>query len=150
MIEIEKIKEENIEYLDEVLTLKVQAEDYLKAFKWCKKIKNGWLVKEWGYILCIFYFEIEPAVDSVADSFVWIIVGDLPPAYIDIESASNAYEALTSYLSLMQDWVDNVNQGKSVEECFPIKVEPTDEYAEMLGARMNILKEDYLPQLIDL
>ncbi len=149
MIEIKNIDKLEIEneIKNEILNLSVEAQNYLKLFKWCRKIINGWLVKEWGYMLCVFYYEIEPLPESKADNFVWLIVGDLPPAYIDIQSATNEFEALNSYVFLMEDWINHVNKGKSVKDCFPINVKPTKKYATMLSNRINIIKEDMLPEL---
>jgi hypothetical protein len=149
LIELDKIKrsEVELEFEEEVFELIKEAEDFLSSFKWCKNIIKGWLAKDWGYILCIFYFNIEPTPGSKADNHVWFIVGDLPPAYIDIQSASTAYEALNAYTFLMEDWVINVRQGKSVEACYPIEVAPSLEYADMLSSRMNLIKQDFLPQI---
>jgi len=98
-------------------------------------------------MLCIFYFEIDPITESNADNFVWIIVGDIPPAYIDIESAHNELEALELYVYLMEEWIENVKREKSVEDCFPINVEPSKKYANMLYNRIKILKSDFIVEL---
>ena len=146
-MKIDKILETNIERKDEVIALAKEAEQYLSSFKWCKKIIEGYVAKEWGYILGIFYFKIEPTLGSGADNSVWLIVGDIPPAYIDIRSATNEYEALNSYVFLMEDWINHVKDGKSVDECYPINVEPSEEYADMLSSRIEIIKEDFLTEL---
>lgn len=109
------------------------------------KIKDGWLAENFGYILNIYYFKILPDNKSCFDEYVWIIVGDISPAYIDIVSAKNTYEALDTYISIMQDWVDNVACGKSVEDCYPINVPPKKEYAKMLDSRLKSLKMDFIP-----
>jgi len=149
MIKIDEIKKTLNDYVnvDEVLTLSIEAKKYLNSLKWCNKILNGWLVKDWGYMLCIFYFEIDPITESDADNFVWIIVGDTPPAYIDIESAHNELEALELYVYLMEEWIENAKRGKSVEDCFPINVEPSKKYANMLYNRIKILKSDFIAEL---
>ena len=148
MIEISKIKKykDKIDYLDEVLSLSIEAHNYLLSFNWCNQILNGWLVKEWGYIVCIFYFEIEPHENSGADNFVWVIVGDIPPAYIDIQSAKNACEVLGIYVQLMEEWIFKVKCGESVSDCFPINIEPTIQHADMLYNRVKIIKEDLIPE----
>ncbi len=149
MIEINKIKErsDTIEYADEVFSLSVEAQNYLASFAWCDAILNGWLVKDWGYMLCIFYFEINPTYGSEADNFVWVVVGDIPPAYVDIKSANTELEVLKVYVDLMEAWIDKVRDGKSVKECFPIHVEPTLKYADMLSSRVKIIKSDFIPEL---
>lgn len=149
MIEIDRMQEHKneIEYIDEVLTLSEEAQKYLRSFNWCNKILNGWLAESWGYMLCLFYFEIEPDTESEADDHVWIIVGDLPPAYIDIESAHNEWEAVDVYVYLMKDWIDHAKNGKSVKDCFPVNVEPSEKYANMLLSRIEIIESDFLPEL---
>ena len=150
MIKLDEIKESINTYADEVLTLSVEARNYLNSFKWCGKILNGWLVKDWGYMLCLFYFEIDPIPESGADNFIWIIVGDVPPAYIDIVSAKNELEALEVYVDLMEEWIDNAKRGKSVKDCFPINVEPSKKYANMLFNRIKIIKNDFIPEFINI
>lgn len=149
MIEINSINEnsDTIKYVEEVISLSREAQRYLISFTWCDKILNGWLVKDWGYMLCVFYFEIKPTNGSGADNYVWIVVGDIPPAYIDIESANNELEALEIYIDLMEEWIDHVKQGKSVKNCFPINVEPTIKYADMLLNRIKIIKSDFITEL---
>jgi hypothetical protein len=149
MIKINEIKDhkKEVKYLDEVSSLSIEAQRYLMSFQWCKKIINGWLAKDWGYMLCIFYFEIEPAKNSEADNFVWIVVGDIPSAYIDIESAKDELEVLKVYTFLMNEWIRNVKQGKSVEDCFPIGVSPTIKHADMLSRRIAIIESDFITQL---
>ena len=145
MICVRDIKKSNIEFKNEVFEQSEKARKYLLSFNWCKKILNGWLVDEFAYMLCIFCFKIEPTELSNADDKLWIIDGDLPSAYLDMESYTNAYDALRFYCLLMEEWIDHVNKGESVDECYPIYVPPTKEYANMLQTRINIVKEDFLP-----
>jgi len=149
MIPINNILNSNIEFKSEVLDLANEAREYLSSFKWCKEITNGWLAAEFGYMLCVFYFEIVPSEGSKADNFVWIIVGDIPPAYIDVVSAPNVKDAIISYCEIMEDWIDVVNKGNSVEECFPISVDPTKEHADMLKTRITLIKNELLPNLLE-
>ena len=144
MINIADIKTSKLEYKEEVETLLIEAENYLSGFDWCIKIIDGWLAASFGYILNIFYFRIHPDYRSCQDEFVWIIVGDIPSAYIDVVSAPTAFDALKSYINVMQDWVDNVFNGNSVKYCYPVNVPPTKKYADMLAIRLKLLKEDYL------
>ena len=67
MIEIKRLKEARIEYLDEVLKLSKEAEEYIESFQWCKKVVKGWLSKDWGYMVCLFYFEIIPDAQKHAE-----------------------------------------------------------------------------------
>ena len=145
MIQIDELGTSDVEYKEEVILESQRAIKYLSSFKWCNKILNGWLAEGFGYILCIFYFEIEPAKDSNADDKVWVIVGDIPSAYLDTIEYKTANDALCVYCCLMEEWIEQVKAGKSIEECYPVNVPPTNEYAEMLSSRVNLLKRDFLP-----
>lgn len=136
-----------VEYVEEVKALAKEAYNYLLSFPWCLSINKGWLVYSCGYVIGFFYFEIVPDIAKGADSHVWIIVGDLPPAYIDILSAPSPRSALDLYIRLMEEWASKVNNGEDTSDCYPINVPATKEYADMLTTRMNLLKEDYLPLL---
>jgi hypothetical protein len=143
MIKIENLPDTPIPELEEVLKLSVEATEYLNSFKWCEKINKGYLCKEWGYRLCVFYFEIE----STAMKSVWIIVGDMPPAYIDIQHASSPSQALERYVVLMDDWIEHVKTGKSVVKCYPVHVEPVEKFADMLLQRTEKIKNYFIPEL---
>ena len=147
MIKIEELETSNLDYKDEIIVESQKAMKYLSSFKWCNNILNGWLADGFGYILCIFYFEIEPAKDSNADDKVWVIVGDIPSAYLDTIEYKTANDALSFYCFLLVEWIEHVNAGKSIEECYPINVPPTIEYAEMLSIRVNLIKSDFLPYI---
>lgn len=125
--------------------LSKEAKGYLLRHEWCKSILSGWLAVGWEELVAVFLFEIEPS-SSMADTYVWVVVGDIPPAYIDVESAHSPKEALESYVLIMQDWVDTVLQGKSVEACYPVEVPATQQYADMLNHRLTVLKDVIIPE----
>ena len=138
---------EQIEYVEEVKELAKEAHSYLLSFPWCLSINKGWLVYSCGYVIGLFCFEIVPDVAKGTDDHVWVIVGDLPPAYIGILSAPSAHSALDLYIKLMEEWASKVNNGEDISDCYPVNVPATKEYADMLTTRMNLLKEDHLPLL---
>jgi len=77
-----------------------------------------------------------------------MVMGDVPPAYIDILSATNIKEVIESYISIMDDWIYNVMEGNSLEESYPVDVPPTKEYAIMLINRLNIIENEILPDFV--
>jgi hypothetical protein len=77
--------------------------------------------------------------------WVWVIVGDLPSAYLSIEDAPNAAIALDVYVVGLEQWVMAVRQGRSVEDLMPMNVPPTPEYADMLDSRIKFLRKEILP-----
>ena len=125
----------------ETINLKDEALNYLCSHEWCEEIEKGWLAESWGYILGVFLFKIKSNIPEV-DDYVWVIVGDIPPAYIDIESASNSKEVIMCYIDIMSDWVNHVKEGKPVDECYPVEVPETKEYALMLESRLSLISEE--------
>ena len=80
------------------------------------------------------------------------VVGDIPPAILPIGAGSNAAMALDVYLGEMQEWVEAVDEGRSVEDLLPVNVPPTKEWADDLRGRLDfidnkILLAEYRDQL---
>src|SRR5436189_3373849 len=94
MINIEQIRQSDVEHKQEVIEQAEEAKRYLNSFSWCKRIISGSLAQSFGYILCIFFFEIEPTKNGGADDKLWIIVGDLPSAYLDTIEYKTPHDAL--------------------------------------------------------
>ena len=129
-----------------VLNLQKEAENYLKSFDWCLKIKKSWYDSEFSSfdVIGVFLFEIEPINENV-DDFIWVIVGDLTTVYLD-KSVTSGMEAIEIYCDLMEDWGDNVKKGQSLESCFPVLSEPTCENADLLKTRIELIKEIFLTE----
>jgi hypothetical protein len=122
------------------------ARQYLSAHRWVLGIEEDYLGAAIPGIVYIFLFKIRPARPDV-DTWIWVIVGDLPPAYITIDVGKTPVEALDGYIGAMEKWVEAVLAGQSVAELIPVNVPPTREYAEMLGSRLEFLDEKILPDL---
>ena len=120
-----------------------EATAYLKSFTWCRDIKKAYLGIGIPPILGVFLFEIVPARKGVDDK-VWVIVGDLPPAYITTEESPNPATALDSYIGAMEDWVEAARAGRSVEGLIPVNVPPTEENTRRLESRLRFLDKEIL------
>ena len=136
----------NIEFYDEIIILHKEAEQYLLNFKWCKKVKGSNLYLNLGRILCIFLFEIENTA-SHEDNFLWIIAGDIPLMYLDIHESKSTVQVLEGYIDLAQDWINNVKDGKSVEDCYPFNANPTIEMAKLLEKRILFMKSTLITNI---
>lgn len=134
-----------IEEIQAILTLQQKAKEYVENFDWCISTKQCWYDKEHGLYdkIGIFLFEIEPASESV-DDFIWIIVGDLPSVYLD-KTVISGQEALEIYCELMEEWSDNVKNGNSLDESYPVPVDPTIENADLLSNRIAFIRRELLP-----
>jgi hypothetical protein len=134
LLQDSQITEDLTEFINE-------ARVYLLSQSWCLEVEDGWLAEEWEGILSVFLFKIKPKKIDVYD-YVWIIVGDIPPAYIDIESAKTSSEALYAYCFIMKDWAEKVIAGKSIKDCFPINVEASEKHANMLLSRIGFIESN--------
>src|SRR5215470_14422705 len=100
------------------------AEQFLSSFDWCKGINKGWFGWGVGGLAAVFLFELSPATPDV-DRFLWVVVGDLPPAYLIVDDSPTPIEALGTYVELMEEWVTAVRAGEPVEDCIPVNSPPT-------------------------
>ena len=122
-----------------------EATAYLKRFHWHRGLKEAYLGIGIAKILGLFLFEIVPASEEVDDK-VWVVVGDLPPAYITTEEAPNPATALDSYIGAMEEWIKAAREARSVEGLIPVNVPPTTENADSLESRLRFLDQEILSQ----
>jgi hypothetical protein len=116
-----------------------EAQKYMLSFRWCKRIRRGWFGWGVGGVCAVFLFEIVPESRKV-DSKLWVIVGDLPPAYLVLDKSPTPMSALKNYVDLMQQWVEAARAGKSVDDCIPVNVAPTKPNATLLKRRLAFLR----------
>ena len=131
---------------DEVSAMLCEAIGYVSSFKWCTQI----LEKRIGFVLpgiaAIFLFEIDSKYDI--DKWIWVVIGDLPSAYISPSFANTPCEALVSYVAEMRAWVEAVRNKKDLSGYIPVNALPTIENANSLENRLNYLEKNVLPALI--
>jgi hypothetical protein len=135
----------------ETSQLKTMLDDavaYLRSFAWCLEIKETYFGFGFGEIVAIFLFRIEPAKRDV-DEWLWVVIGDLPPAYLVTDNAKNPAAALDCYVGEMERWVDAVKAGKPVDHLIPVNVPPTLKWAELLQARLAFFEEHVLSAYAD-
>ncbi len=151
LMKVDDLAGSAIEGGKELADLALEATQFLQWHRWCKKVLCGYFDRGWPGVLAIFYFEIETST-RMADSDLWVIVGDLPPAYLDVASCPNGAIALESYVDAMQDWVDHVNAKQPLEDVIPVyrrhsfvRVKPASEYAKDLEGRLNFIRIRILP-----
>jgi len=123
-----------------------EAEAFIRSFAWCRSIIDCYYRIGIGGIFAIFLFRIVPTSINV-DEYLWVIVGDLPPAYLVTDLSPTPAGALRIYIGEMQRWVDAVQKGKPITDVIPVNVPPTAEYAEQLERRLEFLRLSVLPQV---
>ncbi|MEZ2338932.1 hypothetical protein AB6735_25015 [Mucilaginibacter sp. RCC_168] len=139
----------DIDFYQELDVMHREAENYLRGFKWCKEIKNSFLYTNLGGVLCIFLFEIINTQSS-EDNFLWVMVGDFPPMYLDVYGPKKTKHVVEDYINLAQDWIDQVKKGIPVIDCYPFNAEPTLELAERLEKRVLFMKNELLDNMDDI
>lgn len=115
-----------------------EAHDYLGSFKWCRAIVEGFYGLGIGGVVGVILFKITPASPDI-DSCLWVVVGDLPPAYLVVDESPTPSEALKRYVAEMRRWISAVRRRASLKDCIPVNAEPTLENAKLLEKRLDLL-----------
>jgi hypothetical protein len=124
--------------------MSTEAQAYIQSFSWCKSIRETYFGDGYGGIIALFFFRIEPTKANV-DEWLWVVVGDLPSAYLVIDRSKNPSQALENYIDEMSKWVKLAKQGKSSKNVIPVNVAATPENAEALEGRLKFLREVMVP-----
>ncbi len=76
---------------DTTLLLKMSEEafQYISSFSWCDDIHHSYFGGGVGGIFAVFFFHIRATRPHV-DPWIWIIVGDIPPAYLPLSDCGIA------------------------------------------------------------
>jgi hypothetical protein len=125
---------------EELRALADEAHSFITSFRWCRSVREGFLADGVGGIVGIFLLRIESAVVGVDDT-LWVVVGDLPSAYLVCDDAPDWPSALRAYVREMRRWVAAVRAGSSLHDIIPVRAEPTREHADMLASRLDCIEE---------
>jgi hypothetical protein len=128
-----------------------RGQSFLSSFPWCRKILECHIGDiAVGGIVVVLLLRIEPARRDI-DEWLWVIAGDLPPAYLVTDEAPNAASALDAYMGEMERWVAAVKAGEPVDGLIPVEtsgggeeLEPTLEVATDLERRLRFLNKEIL------
>ena len=135
------------EDMAELRELAAEAVAYIRAFSWCPPIKDAYLAFGIGGIVGVFFVEFLSKINGTDDR-LWVVVGDLPSAYLVVESEDDEKQALERYCELMGQWVSAVRSNADLSQVFPVPVSPTVEHAEMLRGRIEMLRVEIIPQMV--
>ncbi|MGB8365698.1 MAG: hypothetical protein WCE20_14400 [Rhizomicrobium sp.] len=133
--------EEDTKLLKEMV---VAARNYISSFEWSQPITAMYFAYGIGGILALFLVEFAGKIAGT-DSRLWVIVGDLPPAYMIVEPDSCAQNILESYCSYMDEWVEAVKGNGDFSGVYPVAAPRTLENAEMLRSRLEFIRREIIP-----
>lgn len=120
-----------------------EARAFLESFAWCNSIIEDRIGFVYPSIVGVFLFKFVVTAKERED-WVWVITGDIPPAYIACEDSPNPATALDAYIGAMQEWIEAAENGAATGHLIPVKVEPTPENAARLKVRLEFLDEKIL------
>jgi hypothetical protein len=134
---------ENIEGDDEQDTfllraMGVDARRYISSFSWCDEIQHSYFGGGVGGILAVFLFHIRSSRPGV-EPWIWIVVGDIPPAYLPISDCATPTQVFETYLHGMKKWVELARLGRTgtpEDGIPPVNLPATPQWAEKLNQRL--------------
>jgi hypothetical protein len=97
-------------------------------------------------VLGLFLFRFTKKIGSTDDQ-LWVVVGDLPSAYLVVLPPDSPQDVLDRYCTLMEEWVAEVRVGGDRGDVFPVRAEPTIENASMLAERIAFLRKEVIPDM---
>ncbi len=126
--------------------MSIRARDYVTSFHWCPPITGMYLGDGVGYIVAIFLFEFDRKIDGTDDK-LWVVVGDLPSAYMVVGPNDFPQEALERYCLLMEDWIAVVRGNGDFDRVYPVDAPRTKKNADLLESRLAFLRREIIPRM---
>jgi len=83
------------------------ATNYLESFKWCQRIEESYFGLGVGGIVAVLLMKIKLSQENV-DELLWVVVRDLPPAYLVTHFAPDTASALRWLNGLMLQETEKV------------------------------------------
>ena len=138
-----KIEGDDPEDTELLREMAAEARDYIEDFEWAPRITSIHLALGIGGVVGAFLVQFDEVIED-SDDALWVIVGDLPSAYVIVEPGDDGMTALSRYCELMEDWTTNVLEGHSLDDSFPVDAEATHEHADMLNQRIAFLRSEII------
>ncbi len=103
-----------------------EAKHFIQSFEWCNAVNRQYFGLGVGGIIAVFLCDITPASPDV-DRRLWVVVGDIPPAYIVTDDAPTAVLALNAYMRELRKWIEAAKSGDSIDDLIPVNAPATPE-----------------------
>jgi hypothetical protein len=143
VVPIAEMKGEDDDETERLRKMEAEARDFISHFDWCHEVREFYFGDGIGDVLAVFLARITPAPS--VDEYLWIVVGDIPSAYLVTDDCPNPKEALNGYIWEMRKWVALAKQGRASRDVIPVNVLATPEWAEALEGRLNTLEQEIIP-----
>jgi hypothetical protein len=127
----------------EVREFAAEAESFVASQRWCRRVSGVRLAWAVAGVLGVFQVDLVAAETGV-DPTLWVVVGDIPPAYLVLDETPTWREALQGYVAEMSRWVHAVRNGLPLDDVIPVAAEPSQEHAEMLAGRLAFIETEII------
>jgi hypothetical protein len=117
-----------------------KAEAFLGSLSWCEAVQNAYEGIAIAGVMGVYLVHIKPAREGI-DEWLWVVVGDLPPAYLVTDDAPDPLQALEIYIAEMRRWIAAVEAGEGLDDVIPVNAPPDSEHARMLKVRLDFLAD---------
>ena len=148
VIPIEQMQGEVPEDAEMLRSMAAEATKFISSFAWCGSIEGAYFGAGIGKIVAVFFFLIRPN-PPWTDRALWVVVGDLPSAYLVTDVSKTPSEALRAYIHEMKRWVELAKKGRSSRDVIPVNVPPTPKWAKQLGGRLKFLEQNVVPRFYE-
>jgi hypothetical protein len=119
-------------------TMADDAKRYISSFSWCEEVLDSYFGGGVGGIFAVFFFHICPGPN--VEPWIWIIVGDIPPAYLPLSDCRTPSDVFSTYINGMSNWVELARKGQTGTQeqgVPPVNVPATPEWAERLSQKLH-------------
>ncbi|UWZ83036.1 hypothetical protein [Occallatibacter riparius] len=144
VVPIAEMRGEDDDETQRLRSMEATARAFLSDFDWCSEIREFYFGEGIGDVFAIFLARIKPNRPSV-DEYVWVIVGDIPSAYLVTDDCPSPKEALEGYIWEVRKWVALAKEGRTSRDVIPVNAPATREWAQMLERRLNALEQRIIP-----
>jgi len=125
-----------------------EAVRYVRSFEWCLEVHEQYFGDGVGDIVALFLYRLSIRGIETPE-WVWVIVGDLPSAYLEFDGFPRPRAALEGYIEGVEEWLAASPEERTSGDLIPIEAAPEPEWIEALAGRMKTLRTLVLPHLRD-
>ena len=144
LVPVKEMRGEDDVETAELRRMYAEARAYLSSHQWCEEVGEALFGYGVGAVVAVFLFRAR--LGTRKKEWLWVVVGDLPTAYLVSDQAPTAEAALRIYTDLMEDWVHAVRNGSGLEAVFPVEAPADEEHADLLDSRIGFLREKIIPE----
>jgi hypothetical protein len=121
-----------------------EAARYVRSFKWCIDLHEQYFGDGYGGIVAVFL--LRATIRKFENpKWIWVVVGDMPSAYMELELAPTPRAALLRYIEGVEEWLAASEDERASGDLIPIEVPLGAEFIEKLQVRMETIRSLVLP-----